>query len=84
MTDIATGWTVNRSVPNRARRWAIEAIDHAATPFPILGIDSDNGSGFINHHFLHYCEQYRITFTRVERNVTGCALSGRPRLQGGS
>ena len=66
MTDIATGWTVNRSVPNRARRWVIEAIDHAAGvfPFPIRGIDSDNGSEFINHHLLAYCEQHHITFTR--------------------
>lgn len=66
MTDIATGWTVNRSVPNRARVWVIEAIDHAAAmfPFPIRGIDSDNGSEFINHHLLHYCEQREITFTR--------------------
>lgn len=66
MTDVATGWTVNRSVPNRARRWVIEAIDHAAGmfPFPIVGIDSDNGSEFINYHFLHYCETRKITFTR--------------------
>ncbi|MFT3861408.1 integrase catalytic domain-containing protein [Micropruina sp.] len=66
MTDIATGWTVNRSVPNRARRWVIEAIDHAAGmfPFAIRGIDSDNGSEFINHHLLAYCEQRQITFTR--------------------
>lgn len=66
MTDIATGWTVNRSVPNRARKWVIEAIDHAAAmfPFPIRGIDSDNGSEFINHHLLSYCEQREITFTR--------------------
>ncbi|MFV0463096.1 MAG: transposase family protein [Nostocoides sp.] len=66
MTDVATGWTVNRSVPNRARRWVIEAIDHAAGvfPFPIVGIDSDNGSEFINHHLLHYCETRQITFTR--------------------
>lgn len=66
MTDIATGWTVNRSVPNRARKWVIEAIDHAAAmfPFPIRGIDSDNGSEFINHHLLTYCEQREITFTR--------------------
>lgn len=65
-TDVATGWTVNRSVPNRARRWVIEAIDHAAGqfPFPIIGIDSDNGSEFINHHLLHYCDTRRITFTR--------------------
>lgn len=66
MTDITTGWTVNRSVPNRARVWVIEAIDHAAAmfPFPIRGIDSDNGSEFINHHLLTYCEQRKITFTR--------------------
>jgi hypothetical protein len=66
MTDIATGWTLNRSVPNRARKWVIEAIDHAAArfPFPIRGIDSDNGSEFINHHLLYYCQDRKITFTR--------------------
>lgn len=67
MTDVATGWTVNRSVPNRARKWVVEAIDHAAGsfPFPIRGIDSDNGSEFINHHLLRYCEDRHITFTRA-------------------
>ncbi len=66
MTDIATGWTLNRLVPNKARVWVIEAIDTTAAmfPFPILGIDSDNGSKFINHHLLHYCETNMITFTR--------------------
>jgi len=33
-------------------------------PFPILGVDSDNGSEFINHHLLTWCEQHQITFTR--------------------
>ena len=57
MTDIATGWTVNRSVPNKAAIWVTEAIEHAAQvlPFPILGIDSDNGSEFINAHLFDYC-----------------------------
>jgi hypothetical protein len=43
MTDVATGWTVNRSVPNKAAIWVTEAIDRAARcfPFPIRGIDSD-------------------------------------------
>lgn len=27
MTDLATEWTVNRSVPHRARTWVVEAID---------------------------------------------------------
>src|SRR5664280_3850193 len=66
VTDIATGWTENRSVPNKARKWVIAALAEIGVvlPFPILGIDSDNGSEFINHHLLHWCEQRKITFTR--------------------
>jgi Integrase core domain len=66
VTDIATGWTENRSVRNKARKWVLAALDDIATcmPFPILGVDSDNGSEFINHHLLTWCEQREITFTR--------------------
>ncbi|HEX7322586.1 MAG TPA: DDE-type integrase/transposase/recombinase [Mycobacterium sp.] len=66
VTDIATGWTENRTVPNKARKWVIDALDDIAKtmPFPILGIDSDGGSEFINHHLLTWCEQRKITFTR--------------------
>jgi transposase InsO family protein len=66
MTDIATGWTVNRSVANKSAIRVAQAIEHAcgAFPFPIVGIDSDNGSEFINAHFLEWCSARRITFTR--------------------
>ena len=66
VTDIATGWTENRSVRNKARRWVIAALDEVAQvmPFPVIGVDSDNGSEFINHHLLNWCEQRSITFTR--------------------
>jgi len=33
-------------------------------PFPLLGLDSDNGSEFINHHLYTYCHREGITFTR--------------------
>lgn len=33
-------------------------------PFPFLGLDSDNGSEFINHHLYAYCQRKGITFTR--------------------
>ena len=61
MTDIATGWTVNRSVRNKAAILVTEAIDHASMsfPFPVLGIDSDNGSEFINVHLFDYCTDPR-------------------------
>jgi hypothetical protein len=66
VTDIATGWTENRSVRNKARRWVIEALTDITKimPFPIVGVDSDNGSEFINHHLLDWCAQRQITFTR--------------------
>jgi transposase InsO family protein len=66
VTDIATGWTENRSVPNKARHWVIAALAEIGKimPFPIVGVDSDNGSEFINHHLLHWCEQREVTFTR--------------------
>jgi len=33
-------------------------------PFALLGIDSDNGSEFINDLLFHYCQSQKITFTR--------------------
>jgi len=66
MTDVATGWTVNRSVKNKAAILVADAIEHARRvfPFPVLGIDSDNGSEFINAHLFDYCTEHKITFTR--------------------
>lgn len=66
VTDIATGWTANRSVRNKAQRWVFEALEHVveAFPFPILGIDSDNGSEFINDQLLRWCIEQKVTFTR--------------------
>jgi hypothetical protein len=66
VTDIATGWTINRSVRNKAQKWVFDALQHvvAAFPFPILGIDSDNGSEFINDQLLRWCIEHEVTFTR--------------------
>ncbi len=36
----------------------------AALPFPLLGINSDNGSELLNHHLLARCTTQQITFTR--------------------
>ncbi len=33
-------------------------------PFAILGLDSENGGEFINHHLAAYCIQHGRTFTR--------------------
>jgi hypothetical protein len=67
VTDIATGWTENRSVPSKEAKCVLAALNDIASkmPFPILGVDSDNGSEFINVHLLQWCEKREITFTRA-------------------
>ena len=66
VSDVASAWTENAAVINKAQVWVFEALKaiRARLPFPLLGIDSDNGSEFINHHLLRYCQQEKITFTR--------------------
>ena len=66
MTDVYSGFTINRSVKNKAAVHVTAAIDYARKrfPFPVLGIDSDNGSEFINSHLFDYCCANKLTFTR--------------------
>lgn len=66
VTDIHTGWTETAAVRNKAQKWVFAAlVDLSARfPFTVKGIDSDNGSEFINHHLFRYCEGQKITFTR--------------------
>jgi transposase InsO family protein len=54
------------AVKNKTQVWVFAGIKkiEGRLPFSILGLDSDNGSEFINTHLLRYCEQNQITFTR--------------------
>jgi Integrase core domain len=66
LTDIPTGWTECLPLLNKSQEMVIAALKRAQQllPFPILGIDTDNGSEFINVELLTFCEQEQITFTR--------------------
>jgi len=66
VTDVATSWTETRAVRNKAQVHVFSAIKEIreSLPFPLLGIDSDNGAEFINNELHRYCEDKRITFTR--------------------
>jgi hypothetical protein len=65
-TDVATGWTEPQGIQNKAQVWTFDALKaiRRRLPFPLLGIDSDNGGEFINGHLLGYCQEEHITFTR--------------------
>jgi hypothetical protein len=66
VTDAGSGWTEERALLNNARRWVKEqtACTRENLPFPMLGIGSDNGGGFINRQLLDWRTQNNIKFTR--------------------
>jgi hypothetical protein len=65
-TDVKTGWTECVAVRNKAQKYVFAAIQRVRErlPFPLLGLDSDNGSEFINDELFRYCCREQITFTR--------------------
>jgi hypothetical protein len=65
-TDLATGWTDVTALSHRSQQAVSEALQRMRQrlPFPLLGIDSDNGSEFINDLLYRYCLNEKITFTR--------------------
>ncbi|WP_159619882.1 hypothetical protein [Ruania rhizosphaerae] len=62
---------------NKARKWVITALEEITLvmPFPVLGIDSDNGSEFINHHLLDWCQRREIILTRSRPGNSGVGPS---------
>jgi hypothetical protein len=50
-------------------------------PFPLLGVDGDNDSGFINYSLLSWCDTHRITFihTRPYKKNDACFAEGKNR-----
>jgi hypothetical protein len=66
ITDVGSGWTEVCPLLNHAHRWVKEQVEHTkeTLPFPMPGIDSDNGGEFINRQLLDWCTQNNIKFTR--------------------
>ena len=64
--DVFTGWVECQGVWGKGQDRVGGAVHHIAQrlPFPLLGLDSDNGSEFINYHLFNYCQRNQITFTR--------------------
>jgi len=66
VVDVSTGWTECVAVFQKTQKAVFEAIlvMRHLLPFPLLGIDSDNGGEFINDILYRYCQAEQITFTR--------------------
>jgi hypothetical protein len=66
VTDIHSTWVETRAVMGKSQIGVLDAMKdiQQALPFKLLGIDSDNGSEFINYHLKTFCDQNQIQFTR--------------------
>jgi hypothetical protein len=64
--DIASCWVELQAVWGKGQDRVGSAIHHVKEllPVPLVGLDSDNGSEFINQHLYTYCQRHAITFTR--------------------
>jgi hypothetical protein len=65
-TDIVTAWVESRAVLGKSQirvQQALEAM-RQGLPFRLLGIDSDNGSEFLNAHLVKYCRGLEVQFPR--------------------
>ncbi|HEY6407916.1 MAG TPA: hypothetical protein VIY29_10660, partial [Ktedonobacteraceae bacterium] len=71
LTDLATGWTECIPLLEKSADAVLAALEQARTlfPFPLLGIDTDGGSEFLNGELIAYCEQEHLTFTRGRPGV---------------
>ncbi len=65
-TDVFSGWTEAVPLVAREQSLVVEALKVMGRqlPMPILAIDSDNDSAFINDTLLAYCQEQQLEFTR--------------------
>jgi hypothetical protein len=66
LTDIQSGWTESRALLGKGQEGVQQALEEiqGGLPFRLLGLDSDNGSEFINWHLQRWCKQRQIQLTR--------------------
>jgi len=66
MVDVATSWVVCAGLRDKRQETVFSGLQRlqADLPFPVLGLDSDNGGEFINRVLIAYCAEQGITITR--------------------
>ena len=71
-TDVYLGWTVNIATRNRAYSRVVAAMEEVTDrlPYPIVGLDGDNGGEFINHALIAWCAERTIFMTRARAHTS--------------
>lgn len=70
LVEIYSGWSEQYAVMGKGRKAIVNSIDNAkqTMPFILKGLDSDNGSEFLNWHMVDYCQNNNLGFTRSRPN----------------
>lgn len=69
-TEVSSGWWEGEAIMGKSQEhsfWALKEI-RQRTPFEWKGLDSDNGSEFINQILYKYCQGEGLEFTRSRAN----------------
>jgi len=71
-TDVYLGWTENIAIRNRAHTRVVAAIEEVTDrlPYPMVGLDCDNGGEFINHALIAWCAERAIFMTRARAHTS--------------
>jgi hypothetical protein len=66
LTDVRSTWTECVSLAAREQSLVVDAIEgiRERLPFPMLALDVDNDSAFINSTLIDYCSEQHISLTR--------------------
>jgi hypothetical protein len=72
-TDVCSGWTEAVPLLAREQSLVVEGLDaiRRQFPAPVLGIDTDNDSVFINETLIAYCSTHQLAFTRSRPSPSG-------------
>ena len=68
-TDVCSGWTEAVARGAREKSLVVEGMEvtRRHLPVPVLGIDSDNDSAFINETLQGYCQDSQVLVNLAER-----------------
>jgi hypothetical protein len=66
LTDVVSGWTECAPLVVRSRELVVETLERLrlALPFPLLSLDTDNGTEFVNEVLVEHCSRHGIGLTR--------------------
>lgn len=66
-TDVSTIWTLLGAQMNKGQEATQQSVAdmRSRLPFPLLGLDPDTGSEFINWHMKRWCDENKIELTRI-------------------